>query len=373
MFDMERTYIIMHKNEPVASIRKDGYSEIYSPSFMPYNLYFETQTQELDERVNNLTNFYYWCSSRVLSLDRKYAKTILNFLNKKQAVTDKDRAEIALSYHCLTLTDVFWVKQKEEPLRFEDISLYRNPLSRAFFDVCLRGVYPTLQNREFLTQGKVAGDISTSGVAPKAWIRKDGDIYLYKDGNVEEVNAELLASKIVSCFQCNAIEYFEDYYLGEKVCASKLITSEENSIVPMEFIEVYAVNNDTDKFSLVLEKDSYNYYMMNVLDYLIGNTDRHWGNWGFLVDNKTNTLLKLHPLMDFNKAFTSYDGISGAMCLTTKETMTQMQAAIEAVHQIGLNQTAEIQESWFYDKKVKEMFFKRLDVLRKANDERPKS
>ena len=373
MFTGEWTYIIMHKDKAVASIRKDGYSEVYLPSFMPYNLYFETETQDLDERVNNLTNFYYWCASRVLSLDRKYAKTILNYLNKKQAVTDKDRAEISISYHCLTLTDVYWVQRKEETLRFEDIRLYRNPLSKAFFDVCLRGVYPTLQNQEFLTAGKVAGDISTSGVAPKAWIRRDGDIYLYKDGNIDEVNAELLASKIVSCFQCNHIEYFEDYYLGEKVCASKLITSEENSIVPMEFIEVYAVNNDTDKYSIVLEKDSYSYYMMNILDYLIGNTDRHWGNWGFWVDNNTNGLLGLHPLMDFNKAFTSYGDIEGAKCLTTKGTLTQKQAAIEAVQKIGLNQICEVQDDWFYDKEDRKIFFERLEILKKADKARTES
>lgn len=366
MEETEWTYIIMHKNQPVASIRKDGYSEIYLPSFMPYNLYFETKTHDLDERVNNLTNFYYWCASRVLSLDRKYAKTILNYLNKKQAVTDKDRAEIAIFYHCLTLTDVFWVKEKREELYFENISLYRNSLSRAFFDVCLRGVYPTLQNQEFLTQGKVAGDISTSGVAPKAWIRKNGEIYLYKDGNIDEVNAELLASKLVGCFQCHHVEYFEDYYLGEKVCASKLITSEEKSIVPMEFIEVYAVNNDTDKYSIVLEKDAYHYDMMNILDYLVGNTDRHWGNWGFFVDNGTNRLLDLYPLMDFNKAFTAYDCIEGAKCLTCDEQKTQKQAAIEAVRRIGLNQISEIQDEWFYSPSIKKMFYQRLAVLREA-------
>ena len=364
MADFEWVYIIMHKNRRVASIRKDGFCEVYEPSFMPYNLYFETENQGLDERVNNLTNFYYWCASRVLSLDRKYAKTILNYLNKKQAVTDKDRAEIAISYHCLTLTDVYWLKEEKETLDFYAISLYGNSLSKAFFDVCLRGVYPTIQNQEFLSQGKVAGDISTSGVAPKAWLRKNGEIYLYKDGNIDEVNAELLASKIVSCFDCNHIEYFEDFYLGEKVCASKLITSEDISIVTIEFIDVYAVNKDTDKYSIVLEKDAYNYYMMNIIDYLVGNTDRHWGNWGFLVNNDTNELLRLHPLMDFNKAFTSYDTLTGAKCLTSKEPMSQMQAAIEAVKKIGLNQIAEIQDEWFFDERIKDMFYKRLSVLK---------
>ena len=40
--------------------------------------------------------------------------------------------------------------------------------------------------------------------------------------------------------------------------------------------------------------------MMNILDYLVGNTDRHWENWGLLVDNETNRPIRLHDLMDFN-------------------------------------------------------------------------
>ena len=38
---------------------------------------------------------------------------------------------------------------------------------------------------------------------------------------------------------------------------------------------------DRDK---ILELDAHGYYMMNILDYLVGNTDRHWENWGLLVD-----------------------------------------------------------------------------------------
>ena len=35
--------------------------------------------------------------------------------------------------------------------------------------------------------------------------------------------------------------------------------------------------------------------MFSILDDLAGNKDRHWGNRGFLVDNKTNRPLKLLP------------------------------------------------------------------------------
>ena len=41
----------------------------------------------------------------MLSLDCKYAKELLNSIGVAQAVTDRDRVEIALSYHGVSLTD----------------------------------------------------------------------------------------------------------------------------------------------------------------------------------------------------------------------------------------------------------------------------
>ena len=104
--------------------------------------------------------------------------------------------------------------------------------------------------------------------------------------------------------------------------------------------------------------------MMKIIDYLIGNTDRHLGNWGFFVDNKTNKVMKLHPLMDYNKAFLSYDKISGARCQTADTPLSQQQAAEEAAQKIGLNQIKEVDLAWFTDENIKKMFFQRLDFLK---------
>ena len=356
---------IMHKDRRVARIYEDGRCSINYPSFMPYNLYLE-KSNDFDSRVNNLNNFYYWCSSRVLTLDRKYAKEILRAIGASQAVTDKDRAIIAVSYHGLTLTDVFWIKAAGEKIRFDSLSLYNHSLSAAFADVSLRGKDITLQNSELFIMKDVAGDVGTSGVAPKAWIRQNGDFYLLKDGDERDVNAELLASKIVGCFDVNYVPYEEDYFEGLKVSKCKISTSMQTSIVSYEYIDVYCTNRDIDKHEFVLKKDSYSYYMMNILDYLIGNTDRHWGNWGFFVDNTTNKLQGLYSLMDFNKSFLSYETIDGALCQTTKKKMTQREAATVAVKKIGLNMISEINEDWFSDKRIKEMFFKRLEILQTA-------
>lgn len=90
---------------------------------------------------------------------------------------------------------------------------------------------------------------------------------------------------------------------GQKVSKSRIITSVDYSMVSMEAFEIYAANHDIYVMDFVLKLDAYSYYMMNLLDYLTGNTDRHWGNWGFLVDNRTNQPVRLFDLMDLNQTF----------------------------------------------------------------------
>lgn len=358
-------YDIMHKERKVARIYENGKCTVNYPSFLPYNLFLD-RDDDLDSRVNNLNNFYYWCSSRVLTLDRKYAKEIMAAIGANQAVTDRDRAMIAISYHGLSLTDVYWIRGAGEKTSFDAISLYSHSLSDAFVNVSLRGSSITLQNAELVLSRNAAGDISVQGVAPKAWIRENSRICLMKDGEESEVNAELLASKIVDCFNVAHVSYREDFFEGTRVSKCELITSVERSIVSFEYIVVYCANNSLDRMKYALKKDRYAYYMMNIVDYLIGNTDRHWGNWGFYVDNCNNKITGLYPLMDFNKAFGSYGTLDGSVCQTSDRRMTQREAAIEAVRAVGLNQIREIDETWFDDEKTKDMFFARLNCLRQT-------
>lgn len=354
---------VMHKDRRVVRIYENGKCTINYPSFMPYNLYLE-KGDDTDTCINNLSNFYYWCASRILTLDRKYAKEILNSIGAIQVYTDRERANIAISYRALSLMDVYWIRAKDDTKTFAEISLYNHSLSDAFVDVSLKGKNLTLENAEFITTQDQAGDIGTPGVAPKAWIRKNGVFYLLKDGDERDVDAEILASKIIDCFDVAHVSYDESEFKGTRVSKCQIITSEAESIVSSEYVDVYCVNHDMSKMDLVIKKDAYSYYMMNVVDYLVGNVDRHWGNWGFIVDNKTNKLLKLYPLMDFNKSFLSYETINGAMCQTSEKSISQKQAAIEAVQKVGLNQIREVYRSWFADKEVADMFFARLDVLK---------
>lgn len=364
---------IMHKDRCVAQVDTVGNCRIYCEKFMPYLLYLEETNADgsieaagrmdyIETLVNNVTNFYYWCAARVLTLDRTYAKELLNSIGVKQAVTDKDRAEIALSYRCVSLTDVYWVKRAGEHVKFADVNLYENHLDNSFMDIALRGRQYTVQNE------KLAQDLSTNGCFPKAWQRKGDGFRLFKDGGENAVDRELLASRICRCFDVSQVLYEADIFDGEKVSVSENFTSQKYSIVPMEAFSVYALNHDLDVQQYILRLDPHNYYMMNIIDYLVGNTDRHWGNWGLLVDNADNQPVCLHRLMDFNQSFSAYDTLDGANCQTVfGQQMTQKEAAQIAVCKIGLNQTAEINRSFFNElPQYFEMFERRLDFLKQC-------
>ena len=116
-------YIIMLKDTEVCSInRGSGVVAIYKKGLMPYDIYLEDD--EYADAQNNITVFHWWCAHRVLSLDREHAKAILNACGLKQAVTDKDKADIALEYKCLSLRDFYWVKKKDDTDQWKEINLF---------------------------------------------------------------------------------------------------------------------------------------------------------------------------------------------------------------------------------------------------------
>lgn len=269
----DKIYQIMHKGKTVAEISDLGDARVIDEQFMPYDLYLErTGTDfDIDTRLNNLNNFYHWCASRVLSLDRKYAKEILNSIGASQAVTDRDRADISLSYHCFSLTDVFWVRRKGENATFQQLNLYDNTLNEAVVEISLKGRQMTVSNRE------LAPDLSTKGCFPKAWIRDKEGFRLLKDGGEDVVRKELLASQICQCFDIPQVKYRKYYFDEELVSESSLVTSKRYSMVSKMAFDVYACNHELNTIEVCKTIDPNTYYGMNILDYLTGNTDRPAG------------------------------------------------------------------------------------------------
>ena len=84
-------YHIMHMEKCVAQVSTAGECKICLEDFMPCDLVL-AESDDFDERINNVTNFYSWCASRMMLPDRTYAKEILNSIGASQSVTDRERA-----------------------------------------------------------------------------------------------------------------------------------------------------------------------------------------------------------------------------------------------------------------------------------------
>ena len=61
--------------------------------------------------------------------------------------------------------------------------------------------------------------------------------------------------------------------------------------------------------------------------------------------------------------------IDGARCQTSSRKLSQREAAIEAVCAVGLNQIAEIKPEWFEDQATRDMFFRRLNAVKKETQD----
>ena len=355
---MHTTYEVMNGERPAAKIDNSGRTKIYDPSSMPFDLELTASTN-LDALVQNVHNFHHWCASRFLDPERQHAAAILNSVALPHGITDKARAQNALTYHCLSMTDMYWIRELHSTATFKAINLYENNQSCSCAQISLCG------KQHAVEPIVLARDLSTGGRYPKTWLYANDHFQLLKGGNDDDVSREILASQICRCFDVNQVLYEETIYDGKRVSMCDVITSLHYSIVSIAGLEAWLRQRNLDTYSYVLRLDCKNYYMMNIIDYLVGNTDRHWGNWGVLVDNATNTPLRLHDLMDFNQSFNAYDTSEGANCLTTFGVkMTQKEAALQAVKAIGLNQICEVDSAVFerlpqYEK----MFRKRLALL----------
>ena len=303
-----KTYEVYYRNDLAFSINSGGKVVINNNNILPMDIYVE-ESDDIDDRANNIVNFNSWCSERIIPLDRKYAKEILAFYEYDNTPALSERANIGLTTRCVSLNDCFWVKDKDEALKWEDVNLFQNSLDNAVFELPLTGKRFTI-NRE-----SISPDINTDGKAAKAWKRQGNDFYLLKaDGGNDGVTKETEASDILhKIFGDYVVKYSKDVFNDTEVSVCKCFTNETYNMVKADYYSIYLMNKD----------ESFSYYLnllyreslecMVVGDYLVGNIDRHPRNWGVIYDYNGVDLgeLKLSPIYDFDHAF---EGTGNEIC-----------------------------------------------------------
>jgi len=240
-----------------------------------------------------------------------------------QGRTDKERAAIALTYKCLSLRDPYWVRTDPADT-WEQLNLFDNSLNEAV-DVSLRGVALTLRNTML-----IARDCSTGGTAPKAWLRREDGFWLLK-GNLpgeRSVDKETAAAQLLERLHLPVLPYVKNTFHGEEVSESPCYTSKDTGEIPLD---EYLENHDLPPTL----RDDPAWHRMNLSDYLVGNSDRHWGNISFLF--RGSRITGYAPLMDFNHAFEApADAPSLPEQYYNHRRTTQMAAAITAVRTLHL-------------------------------------
>lgn len=119
---------------------------------------------------------------------------------------------------------------------------------------------------------------------------------------------------------CDSVKYTLGKYDGRVVSDCKLFTSQDFGYKPIslfykdrltlpKLLEIYREFNCEDAFKRMI-----------VADCITLNSDRHFGNFGFLINNQTFERTLLNPCFDFNMAFVPFaeEGVDFGISVTDK-------------------------------------------------------
>ena len=211
----------------------------------------------------------------------------------------------------LSLNDCYWAVQEDNNDVFEKVNLYDNPFSRVLAELVFTGYGSSLRSSLFSSP-----EFTTNGMLRKCWRRIGGKVYLYKGGTEGASNtgfepySEFYAAQIAAAMGVRAIPYGLSRWKGVLCSTCELFTSKEYSYIPvghlvtkggMNAVKAYYESLGPE-FTAALRE-------MLVFDAVICNVDRHFGNFGVMVDNRTNTVVSPAPLFDHGNSLFNFAGM----------------------------------------------------------------
>lgn len=248
-----------------------------------------------------------WIRHRSIPKNRAYVDTLLSSLGLSiNRPFDLIRVSKGLS-----LNDCYWLKQEDSRDSFDSVNLYDNRFSRVLGQIAFTGYGSS--NVSGLTSSP---EFTTNGMLPKCWRRIEGKIYLYKGGTMGAANtgnepySEFYAYQIGKILGVNAVPYSLSKWKNTLCSTCELFTSKDVSFVPVGRIVrsggMQAVRAYYKKLGAGFEKALND---MFIFDALIFNTDRHYGNFGFLIDSHTNEIIAPAPLFDHGNSLFHFAGM----------------------------------------------------------------
>lgn len=340
-----------------------NYYEIFYPELLPFTLRDRLKDTRGVSDVNvwfdNKELMASFFTNRSISVRRENAKYIMNQLGIKQGNDFESRFKAMIECKALSAADSYWITENEKD-KWDKVNLLSSPLNESLQQIGLFG-----------SSVKIKGKIQTpeltgQGAYAKAWYCEDGRLYLYKANSSggNECEREVLASNILDCFNVPHVKYELTQKEGLTVCKCENMNLKNTSLVDSVEADIWANRNGLNLTDLAKKIDSELFYKTIVVDYLISNSDRHGGNWGFYMDNQNGKLIAMHPLFDHNNAFDKnfMNSEDGGICQLLPG-KNQKEAALYAIKRCDFRCIKSVEKSMFFDEAMYESFMNRAVEL----------
>lgn len=247
--------ILMCKNQPVYNVDK---GIILNFNFLPGVM----------QRFSSVFMYKTWLELRYSSNTNGFARKL-----KEENFGSSNRRIINKVTHALSLSDCYWLKEEDENVLFEEITPYCNDFWKGV------GCY---NNQSIPT-------LYLNGYLGKEWVSSE---YFYKYGS--NVDIEVECYKL--CLACE-IPCVEIIFVKSGCVAYKNIT---NMNVMLESADMNGLDEKD-----ILKIFGLRGLQMLVIDGIIGNGDRHKGNFGWLRNANTGEYITMALLYDFDHALNS--------------------------------------------------------------------
>lgn len=232
-----------------------------------------------------------WIASRAIDEHRTNSRLLKKALRLHQT----DDLSTALAVNAATITDRYWFKPEGSQTIYEDIKFKSN-----YFDtLALRGDPDSFSHRPSRTP-----ELTNTGSFEKCWKLVDGEWWMYKSGNENEIFSELFICRLGEKLGLDMAHYELD---GKYIRTKDFTDSGSVTFEPMKSI-VGDNEEYKDCFDALHEISgdiAMQYINLLWMDSICYNMDRHTENFGVIRDLKTGDILSLAPNYDNNIALIS--------------------------------------------------------------------
>ena len=262
-----------------------------------------------------------WLQRRMIPKNRAFARVFL----AKCGLSINRPMKIIFVSKGLSLNDSYWVVDDSFTGLFDQYNLYENRLSRILANIAFTGYGSSV--RSSLASSP---EFTTNGMLPKCWRRMSGKIFLYKGGTSGASNAgnepysEFYASQVAKAMKIDAIPYGLAKWKGNLCSTCELFTSKNVSYIPIgRIVTKGGLEAVADYYRSLGPEFEKAFRDMLVFDAVICNTDRHYGNFGLLIDSNTNQPAAPAPLFDHGNSLFNYAGDEFFQTETTLDSYTR--------------------------------------------------